>query len=440
MNRFGCYLSSLSLFAMGLCGPWLPAQHPGEGEGYFRRGDADANGAVDEADADFILWRLTTGGVIGPGFVAVPDLFPCPDAADSNDDGEISVSDAVAILEHVAHGVQLPAPGAGDCGLDPTSDGLSSAGYPAELCALVHCCFADGTCGLTCRDCCLKQGSPVGACLGDSDGNGKDDACEPPPWPGPDPLPYFLRGDASGDGAIDISDAVAILTGLFITGQLPACRDAADANDSGAVDLSDAVYLLSYGFLGGAAPPEPFPGCGLDPTPDGHTCTTVPACQQGGCDCASHRFLGFGVTDVTVAGARGGLDSRITVRFWVQTEILCTAGGGQCTGRIFAEEIYGGRVVWQDDRPVDNECGARAADKVRSFTWSDTIAGVKPGDLAYTVTLRISTQCDPGVPSVARTATLAINGAGLMAGRSDLDGDGRTPDQGDRNDSDPNVW
>jgi hypothetical protein len=50
------------------------------------------------------------------------------------------------------------------------------------------------------------------------------------------------------------------------------CADAADADDSGAIDLADAIHLLSALFLGGPAPAAPFPACGTDPTEDALDC------------------------------------------------------------------------------------------------------------------------------------------------------------------------
>jgi hypothetical protein len=61
------------------------------------------------------------------------------------------------------------------------------------------------------------------------------------------------RGDVTGDKALDVSDAIAILGELFQGGSM-ACAAAADVNGDEAVDLSDAVYLLNYLFLGGPAP------------------------------------------------------------------------------------------------------------------------------------------------------------------------------------------
>ncbi|MBI4605745.1 MAG: hypothetical protein HY721_27580 [Planctomycetes bacterium] len=83
------------------------------------------------------------------------------------------------------------------------------------------------------------------------------------------PAPSFRRADANGDGALNLSDAVFTLGGLFLGTEQPSCLDAADSNDDGRVDLSDAVHGLSYLFLGGAAPPDPGPMvCGPDPTPE----------------------------------------------------------------------------------------------------------------------------------------------------------------------------
>jgi hypothetical protein len=89
----------------------------------------------------------------------------------------------------------------------------------------------------------------------------------------------FRRGDPNGDGAVDISDAVAILNSLFLgTGKL-SCQEAADGNDDGALDISDPVFLLSYLFQGGPPPAEPLAACGADPTPDGLSCDSFSGCR-----------------------------------------------------------------------------------------------------------------------------------------------------------------
>jgi hypothetical protein len=74
----------------------------------------------------------------------------------------------------------------------------------------------------------------------------------------------FRRGDTNGDGTVDLSDAVAILMGLFLGGGDPVCEEAADADASGARDITDAVSVLGFLFLGGEAPPVPGPlQCGV---------------------------------------------------------------------------------------------------------------------------------------------------------------------------------
>jgi len=81
----------------------------------------------------------------------------------------------------------------------------------------------------------------------------------------------FRRGDVDDDGDLTLTDAVAILLGLF-SGATFACADAADANDSGDLNLTDAIYLLNHLFLGGAPPPAPFETRGADPSEDTLDC------------------------------------------------------------------------------------------------------------------------------------------------------------------------
>jgi hypothetical protein len=79
----------------------------------------------------------------------------------------------------------------------------------------------------------------------------------------------FIRGDANGDGQVDLSDPVKVLVHLFVGGSAaPGCLAAADADGSGDVVLTDAIYSLDYLFLGGFPPPAPFPDCGADPDGD----------------------------------------------------------------------------------------------------------------------------------------------------------------------------
>lgn len=91
--------------------------------GRFLRGDPNASADVDIADAVFLLSHLFAQG-------AEPS---CLDAGDTNDSGQIDIADAIAVLSHLfAQAGPLPAP-FGECGADPTDDGLECGAYaPCE--------------------------------------------------------------------------------------------------------------------------------------------------------------------------------------------------------------------------------------------------------------------------------------------------------------------
>lgn len=66
-------------------------------------------------------------------------------------------------------------------------------------------------------------------------------------------------GNANGDAAINVSDAVYLIAYIFAQGTPPgACgsnpNGLGDANGDGAINISDAVYLISYIFASGPAP------------------------------------------------------------------------------------------------------------------------------------------------------------------------------------------
>jgi hypothetical protein len=88
----------------------------------------------------------------------------------------------------------------------------------------------------------------------------------------------FIRGDANGDGQINIADPLATLNLLFgdseHSGVDMLCLAASDVNDDGNVNIADAVSLLWYLFGGGPQPYSPFPASGMDPTDIGVPCWT----------------------------------------------------------------------------------------------------------------------------------------------------------------------
>ena len=87
----------------------------GEFDAVFLRGDSNADGSVNIADAVSTLSYLFTAG-------ARPY---CLDAADANDDGTLDISDPIAVLGYLFVGnAPLPYPGDAISGSDATPDGL----------------------------------------------------------------------------------------------------------------------------------------------------------------------------------------------------------------------------------------------------------------------------------------------------------------------------
>jgi hypothetical protein len=84
----------------------------------------------------------------------------------------------------------------------------------------------------------------------------------------------FIRGDANGDGRINVTDLVWINYILFDVFRDPPCLDAADADDDGGLDPGDFLALADFIFRRGPRPPAPFPNPGPDPTADELTCSS----------------------------------------------------------------------------------------------------------------------------------------------------------------------
>lgn len=93
----------------------------------FKRGDANGDGNLLLADAQFILNFLFLSG-------AVP---PCLDGADANDDSGINLADPIFILMYLfLGGPPPPAPGPNTCGRDPTPDLLDCIKSLGAGCAI----------------------------------------------------------------------------------------------------------------------------------------------------------------------------------------------------------------------------------------------------------------------------------------------------------------
>jgi hypothetical protein len=63
-----------------------------------------------------------------------------------------------------------------------------------------------------------------------------------------------VEGDADGNGMVNITDAVYLLTYIFSGGPEPDPMELGDADCNGFVNVTDAVYLINYIFSGGPAP------------------------------------------------------------------------------------------------------------------------------------------------------------------------------------------
>lgn len=90
--------------------------------------------------------------------------------------------------------------------------------------------------------------------------------------------PVVRRADANLDSRQDISDAVKILGFLFLGDSATTCLDTMDSDDNAAIEITDAILLLTHLFLGGRPPAAPYPGCGTDPTADSLPCDEYPFC------------------------------------------------------------------------------------------------------------------------------------------------------------------
>ncbi len=64
----------------------------------------------------------------------------------------------------------------------------------------------------------------------------------------------YINGDATGDGSVNIGDAVFTINYIFKGGPAPEPMASADANCDVSINIADAVYVITYVFKGGPAP------------------------------------------------------------------------------------------------------------------------------------------------------------------------------------------
>ena len=170
----------------------------------FVRGDHNNDRIVDASDAVFLLGYVLRGGSGSIPF--------CLQSSDANDDGLVTIGDALAIMRFIRLGLQLPEPScpfdteSGPCptGVDPTPDVVT---VPDT------------------RD--SRYEFAIGSAIG---------------FPG--------------------EEGIHILTFTLLGGGEPPCWQGADVNNDRRIDISGVVHLMSYLFRGSAEPSEPFPNKG----------------------------------------------------------------------------------------------------------------------------------------------------------------------------------
>src|SRR4030095_9478262 len=123
------------------------------------------------------------------------------------------------------------------------------------------------------------------------------------------------------------------------------CLEAADANDDGGVDISDAVWLLSHLFLGGPRPSAPFGICGLDPTPDGLGCGQYSACPADVCPDLAVESIAFEIVSHSSEFA-----GRVRITRTLSAAVAC--GPGEEHKRlVVSEKPLGGRARVVAEQP-----------------------------------------------------------------------------------------
>lgn len=90
----------------------------------FRRGDVDEDGVAGTvSDANMLLRALN------PIAGIAPPSIPCLSAADTNDDGNWTLADAIFVLLAIEGNEVIPLPGPMTCGPDPTLDDIECISF-----------------------------------------------------------------------------------------------------------------------------------------------------------------------------------------------------------------------------------------------------------------------------------------------------------------------
>ena len=183
---------------------------------------------VGDSSTHLMLRELNFQDGDGDGIADPLDNCPTianPSQTDTDADGSGDVCDNCPTVSNPNQS-DVDGDGIGDlcdnC-TDTDGDGFGNPGFMANTCPV---------------DNCPNVSNPSQT---DSDLDGVGDACD-------------FCGNADGSNAIDISDAVYLISYIFAGGPAPTPVLIGDANCDAAVDISDVVYLIAYIFEAGPAP------------------------------------------------------------------------------------------------------------------------------------------------------------------------------------------
>jgi hypothetical protein len=169
----------------------------------------------------------------------------------------------------------------------------------------------------------------------------------------------FIRGDVDENMVVDMNDYYRCIDGPTFS-----CDDAADVNDDGVWNSQDCQYLYNFLMMGGPPPPQPFPSCGLDPTPDQLGCAHHP------CPITPSQWYRVGGHYVTVAGVCS--DS-----FKIAFSDPCIDWAEQGhPGRIGSGTIISHTPIPHTDSTIHNDAG-----NVSQDIYAVTLTSPSPGGL-----------------------------------------------------------
>ncbi len=80
----------------------------------------------------------------------------------------------------------------------------------------------------------------------------KDEYDDQTGWSPYNYIDIVSRGDANGDGSVNVGDAVYLITFIFKSGPAPDPMERGDANCDGSVNIGDGVRIINFIFGGGS--------------------------------------------------------------------------------------------------------------------------------------------------------------------------------------------